>query len=336
MNAQSRPAMKNDKFRRALWRTFVNLSSAFYKLIRVGLFVIAVASVAAYFGEWLKVFDFASQLRVQYLFGASIGLALTLMKREWRWSVIALIGIALNVWPIARWYVPQERTVSTQQRLKLVQYNALFQNHRYQNLIEFLREEQPDIVTLQEITPDWVTGLAPLSAQFAYSRLEPQAEGKGVAVYSKLKLDKAEVVDLGGDQRPNLLVQFLWQNKMFSLITAHPPNPFGANRFDWRNQQLTRTAEYLQSLPSPKILVGDLNITMWSAYYQKLVTEAQLMNAREGYGLLPTWHAKIRFPFMMIPIDQCLVSRDLEVTAMRTGRPLGSDHLPLIIELAVK
>ncbi len=335
MKAHTDHSRKTTKWLRVVRGVIAILSLAAYKVIRVGLVVTVVASLVAYFGEWLTIFDFAAQLRLQWLVGAVVGLVFTLGKREWYWSAIALLGISLNFWPIVRWYVPKEKLVSTERRLKLVQYNVLFQNNRYQELLEFLREERPDIVALQEVTPEWVAGLAPLSAQFADWRIEPRYGGSGIAVYSRMKFAQAETLDFGGAHQPNLLVKFLWESRPISLMVTHPPSPFGENRFDWRNEQVASTTGFLKSLSGPKILIGDLNLTMWSPYYQNLVSEAQLVNTREGHGLLPTWNAHLRFPFLMIPIDHCLVSRDFQVAAIRTGRKLSSDHLPLVVELIV-
>jgi endonuclease/exonuclease/phosphatase family metal-dependent hydrolase len=37
----------------------------------------------------------------------------------------------------------------------------------------------------------------------------------------------------------------------------------------------------------------------------------------------------------MIPIDHCLVSPDIDVLRMRTGRNIGSDHLPIIVDMTI-
>jgi endonuclease/exonuclease/phosphatase family metal-dependent hydrolase len=38
---------------------------------------------------------------------------------------------------------------------------------------------------------------------------------------------------------------------------------------------------------------------------------------------------------LMIPIDHCLVSSDIRVITLRTGRNIGSDHLPIIVDMVI-
>ena len=74
---------------------------------------------------------------------------------------------------------------------------------------------------------------------------------------------------------------------------------------------------------------------MWSPYYSELVRESGLVDARKGFGVLPTWPAPLKLSLMMIPIDHCLVSSELQVAQIKTGPDIESDHLPLIVDLLV-
>lgn len=40
-------------------------------------------------------------------------------------------------------------------------------------------------------------------------------------------------------------------------------------------------------------------------------------------------------PFMLIPIDHCLVSNDIIILDRRIGSNVGSDHYPIYIELGL-
>jgi len=39
------------------------------------------------------------------------------------------------------------------------------------------------------------------------------------------------------------------------------------------------------------------------------------------------------FKWRTLPLDRCLVSEDIRVADVKTGEAIGSDHLPLIVEL---
>jgi hypothetical protein len=78
-------------------------------------------------------------------------------------------------------------------------------------------------------------------------------------------------------------------------------------------------------------LIGDLNTTMWSPYYKNYIGNTQLKNTRYGFGILPTW--KIIHQFFAIPIDHSLVTPDIKINNVYTGRSIGSDRLPLITNL---
>jgi endonuclease/exonuclease/phosphatase (EEP) superfamily protein YafD len=60
------------------------------------------------------------------------------------------------------------------------------------------------------------------------------------------------------------------------------------------------------------------------------------VNVRDGFGLLPSWPTFLFFKWLMLPLDHCLVSNDIRVADARTGEPIGSDHLPLIVEIELE
>jgi endonuclease/exonuclease/phosphatase (EEP) superfamily protein YafD len=109
--------------------------------------------------------------------------------------------------------------------------------------------------------------------------------------------------------------------------------PSDMDSFRSRNEQLARVAAFMRDQPNPRILVGDLNTTMWSSSYAEFASVSKLGNCRRGFGVLPTFPMD-QLPLLRVPLDHCLVSPDLAVLDCRLGNPAGSDHAPLIVELA--
>ena len=89
----------------------------------------------------------------------------------------------------------------------------------------------------------------------------------------------------------------------------------------------------MREMAGPKICVGDLNTTTWSRYFKDFVEQSGMRSVREGFGILASWPTFLRPKWMMIPIDHCFVSDDIRVVNAFVGERIGSDHLPLIVEL---
>jgi endonuclease/exonuclease/phosphatase family metal-dependent hydrolase len=81
------------------------------------------------------------------------------------------------------------------------------------------------------------------------------------------------------------------------------------------------------------IVMGDLNMSMWSPYYRKFIDRAKLRNTRQGFGIQPSWPTNL--PLLQIPIDHCSITSKLKVSNNRIGKDIGSDHYPLIVDLVL-
>jgi endonuclease/exonuclease/phosphatase (EEP) superfamily protein YafD len=306
------------------------------RLIQSGIVVIAVSSVLGYSGSWHQLLELFNHFRLQYWWGAALGLiAMALMKR-WRWSWVAAAVLVLNSFHLVPWFFPSSNAgQATGQRLKLLQSNVKYSSTQYEKVLAYIAEEAPDIVTLQEVDKNWLANLGALQTTYPYSQFEAEATGSGIALYSKIKPEQLARINLGLSWRPGLQVDFKLGETLVHLVTIHPPTPTEPPNFRARNQQFAEVTQHLLSLPAPKILIGDLNDTVWSTYHAQMLAQTQMVNARQGFGLLPSWPSWLFFKPLMIPIDQCLLSPEITVAGIKTGPNIGSDHLPLVVELVV-
>ena len=124
---------------------------------------------------------------------------------------------------------------------------------------------------------------------------------------------------------------------------AHPLPPISQRNFRTRNEAYSRIEEAINRLSGSAVLIGDLNTTIWSPCYQKLVDETGLVNTRKGFGILPTWPTSnndfglpgLAARLLAIPIDHCLVSPELQIVQTRALSSVGSDHRPIVVDLLV-
>lgn len=314
-----------------------------YKLTGgLGIVVIGITilSLMGYLGKFNYLFDLASHFKFQYLTATLIALVWFNITRHKRWIVLALFCTGLNLWAIVPWYLPQmqsamfsEQALSSQ-LLRVLTANVLVSNTNYAPLLQLIRQEQPDAVAIVETNSGWLDAMRSVEDILPYSLESPHAKSFGIALYSKfpLTLESVETFDTPKDF--HLVAQINQANQQTVVVALHPPPPINATLFEQRNRELTEIAHYIQNIQNlnqPVLVMGDLNITMWSPHYQEFIDRTHLKNTRSGFGILPTW--PIHFPVLSIPIDHVLVDPQTQVRSTRVGDNIGSDHLPLIADL---
>lgn len=291
---------------------------------------------------WTQVLELLSHFRLQYFLVSLVLLLLLFLTRRKIAILIALFCVALLSTPILPWYNPLSRSAATGE-LRVLTANINTQNRSYEKVLTMVREEKPDIAVFLEVDDTWVSQLQSLKDILPYDFGQANPYNLGIAVYSRFPLEDAAIDFFETDRNPSILANLTVENQSISLVAAHPFPPMRRSFFHTRNLQLDQIGQYVQQLETPVVLLGDLNITMWSPYYKRFARNTGLQNARRGFGVLPTWPMPGTYAvlpdlmhlMLQIPIDHCLVSPDIKVAAIHTGQDVDSDHLPLIVDLVL-
>ena len=313
----------------------ISLKHVISKWFIIAAIVDAVLSIAGCLGEINLYFELSSHFKLQYLLvGLSTLIFFALVRAKKIWLLVSAFCIVINLAEIVPWYFPAPAFAGAPpgQHLRILHSNVLTNNRRYSDVISLVKAEQPDIAVFVEVSTAWARELAVLSEMFPYSLQQQESENFGSAIYSKLPLENGSVQGFSS-QRKSLLADVKFQGKTISLILTHPSVPIKQYSFIDRNQQLAAIGEYAAQVKNPLVVVGDFNTTMWSPFYKNMINTGKLRNARSGFGLLPTWPTFM--PLLYIPIDHVLVSKEIGVLKIHTGRNVGSDHLPLITDLVI-
>lgn len=298
--------------------------------------VVSVFTLASLFGR-RQCLELTTHFRLQYALAATACTVLLVFFHSWKLLPLALVCAVVNCRFILPYYVAARVASATDAlSLRLMHANVLVSNKNYAALTALVEEAQPDIVVLQEFTEAWQEQLRhPLGSQYPYSKLAPSPGGSGMAIYSRHPLEEAQVLTLDASDHLAILARVNLYGVPLTILALHPPTPIRPKDFPRRNQQFARAASIMRETTGPKLVVGDLNMTVWSPYYTDLLAESGLRDARQGFGLLPSWPMPLPTPFQ-IPIDHCLVGDGVVVQGVRTGRRTGSDHRPLLVELSVE
>lgn len=316
------------------------MHKSFLSLLAVITIVLVTGLTLTSHIAWIPYLELASHFKLQYLVVSLLCVLLLASDRRKKWFLVALFCIAIQLIEIIPWYFPPSwMGQSETHNLRILSSNVYVRNQSYEKVLSLVKDEKPDIAIFQEVDTRWAQQLQALSSTFPFTFQAPD----GLVIYSRLPLNRTALLESA--IKPSIAANLTVNRQDITLVVTHPPPPL-PKLFEPRNQQLLQVGQYIQQQKQPVILVGDLNITMWSPYYRKLIQDTGLENARKGFGLLPTWPAPTpyantffkRTPLMsllQIPLDHCLVSSSIKVSGIRTGQSVDSDHLPLVTDLFI-
>ena len=317
------------------------LLSTDYWLLATGycsFVLLLIFSLAGYLGRAGKYFELASHFRVQYSLLSLCYLLIFVGVQLWLWALAASFCFFINAIVVLPWLTSRKHAPSRSVRrrnVRIIQANVLYENRRYTPLKKLVEAEQPDLLVAQEITAEWLGEMESLRETYPHVQAVLRPHAGGIALFSRFPFLECEVLPLGIDSRPGIRARLKLDDTSISLFTFHPHAPLRRGHFQHRNAQLAAAADQIKTLAAPFIVIGDLNTTMWSPYFDQLLQAREMINVRQGFGILPTWPLWLLLPFLMLPIDHCFVSPDLAVLQTRIGQRIGSDHLPLIVDLAI-
>jgi endonuclease/exonuclease/phosphatase (EEP) superfamily protein YafD len=310
-------------------------TSLMSKLPRAVFIWIFISWGLGYLGALDWRFELASHFKLQYLFGAlAFGFLFAVLK-QWRWLGAATCCALISGLSVIPWYFPRASAniEKSPRRLRLLLSNVYFDNQRYDKFLNLVRAEKPDLIFAQEVTAPWAQALETIREDYPYGAIKAAEEPGGLAALSRLPLTAINESRARESDWFSYELELEIGGAPLHIITAHPEPPIPKLNMESRNRRLEFLAERARSLSGPRIVIGDLNVTMWSPHYQDFIAQADLVSAREGFGVIPTWPTFL--PLMRIPIDHCLVSKDIWVSNIRTGPDIGSDHFPLIVDLDI-
>ena len=277
-----------------------------------------------------------THFRLQYLAVSLLLMVAFAFLRSPGYSAAMMVSVVANALVVTPWYLDGVAD-SGDVEITLLHANVLATNGEHDKLFALLADEEPDLVFLQEISPQWEAALSALHADYPHRYVEARDGNFGIALLSRLPLASVGHVESAPLGFPTLHGELSVGYKTIRFVSTHPMIPLGADNYAARNEQLHAVVQLPGFSTGPTddsmILVGDLNITMWDVNYRDFEGSTGLRNARQGHGILPTWPTFM--PFAMIPIDHVLVSNDIEIKQIRTGARIGSDHLPLVVTLSL-
>ncbi len=304
---------------------------------------VAVATVVGFLGQTSPVLDLASHFRMWYLVALVPVVAASAALRDRQSTGLSAAALVANLVVMAPLYIPSGQLSSPRDQtvaLNIIQFNVQTANTRRAEVAAYVDESRADLVFLQEVDSGWLEMLGSEAQKLSVVEGVPRDDNFGIAVLAGrssspyLQVAESEVVALVADRpdRPAIEMEVRWQGESIHVLTLHTMPPKGLAGWDLRDEQLAAVRHWMDSGHGPRLVVGDLNATRWSAPFRQLVGETSLRNTELGFGYQGTWRADWPWLFRL-PIDHVLATEHFAVSEREDGPSLGSDHRPLRVSL---
>lgn len=220
--------------------------------------------------------------------------------------------------------------------LRLLVANVLMDNRESTVLAQALERHRPDMVLALEVDAWWVERLTAMLPGHGHRVLHPLDNTYGMALLSRLELIHPEVRFLLDEGIPSIRTRVRLdsgEKLLFLGIHPAPPAPGEADTSLPRDAELVLVGRELAREREPVIVAGDLNDVAWSHTSRLFARLSRLLDPRVGRGFYSTFHAGHRL--LRWPLDHIFVSPHFTLRALRRLPAFGSDHFPILADLAL-
>jgi len=290
---------------------------------------------------WVRIWDFP---RAQI---TAVGLLA--QAALWRWgstsrgdraltaalaaSILYQVGRMAPYTPLYPRQVPDAGDVPADCCLRILMANVLQENSRSDLMLRAIAEADADIVCLVETSQWWADQVASLEADYPHAVRWPSENHYGMLLYSRLPIVDSTIRFVVSADVPSIrAVVRLRSGDEVVLYAVHPPPPLPQSPSYGRDAELVLTGREIAEQERPAVVIGDLNDVAWSYTATLFQRVSHMVDPRVGRGMFSTFDAD--HPLARYPLDHVFHTREFTLKDLRVMRYTGSDHFPILAELA--
>jgi endonuclease/exonuclease/phosphatase (EEP) superfamily protein YafD len=317
---------------------------AFQVIVRFFVIACIVSTVIAFAGPWHWYADLFSHFRVQYFVTLVIAVPFLWFLHMRILALIAGIACVANACVILPHFHRTELHSSPAPgtpTLRIISFNLLQRNTEEAKtngpeVSAFIRNCGADVLVFQELTPALAGVLQQNADLYPVQSIRARKDSKGTALLSRLPARNVRFEELPGQTQIGAVAVEVETAAgavtVFGIHSHKPTKAEGAESqrayFAW----LAKRAREVQTEGRPFVVTGDFNATPWSVPYRFFAKQCGLLDTSRGVVFGATWSYYLPYRLM---IDHGFVSPEWRLLRREVGPSLGSDHRPLILDLAL-
>ncbi len=333
----------------------------------LGGVVAAALSLAPYVAPGIWIVDNLSFFPRQFLACAAAALVTALIaarwphRRPWRFrTAIILLAVLLATGTVMAFgkvasVAGSGGAIAGGKPLRIASINLETLFLGSERLLALLEDTQPDVLVLQETAWPWqieewqqrhgvdkIAGNGPYPAHVATGGLGD------VVVFSRYPIRSMAAVEpaIPAPHRRVGIREFLdleldVDGSPLRLIAVHPASPRSAGR--WRARQAyfkaldARLGWSVQPGEVPLIIIGDWNLSPWSVHFSRFLGRHALRTAfPDSFPQTTRFFFDYRLSRIFgAVVDHVAASSEIVFGAVAIGPDIGSDHLPLVVDITL-
>jgi endonuclease/exonuclease/phosphatase (EEP) superfamily protein YafD len=267
----------------------------------------------------------------QYMVLGGLLLALLgLVLRRWLTAlVVGLVTAALVVFVAPR--AVSNVTPAQGVPVRVLSLNTYIGEADAAQVVDLVRQNQVDVLSLQELTPEMVAALdaAGLAKELPFRVFQPGPEADGSGIASRHPLRELSLVPPTTLAQPSARVD-LPGGRDFEIVSVHPLYPMGWDTAETWGRDL-RALPAPAADGTPRVLAGDFNATLDHTNLKYLLGTGYTDVAEAtGGGLHPTWPSSESWVPPLVTIDHILTSKGMAPQSYRTFDVAGADHRAIL------
>lgn len=198
-------------------------------------------------------------------------------------------------------------------------------------------QTQPDILFIQELSPELIPLLATDMPDYQLVTSQPQTNTRGIGMLvantADLTILDSQIITIEPDnERPLIATKLIHEDRRLQILSWHSARPHHEQVDAFQKITFEKLADWSieqQEEGWRLVILGDFNATPWSKRFHALLLDGKLIDSRQNRGLFNSWAPEPLPLWLGLPIDHAVHSEDVYTRARSVGPNVGSDHRPI-------